>query len=47
VKFGVNAIEDAARSLLQLSEGIEHEKCGAPYNRADEVSVVPIEALGP
>jgi hypothetical protein len=59
VKLGVNSIEDAAHSLLQLSERVDQEKCGQPaalvvitstgyaYRRPDGVSVVPICALGP
>ena len=58
VKLGVNAIDSAARSLLDLSARVDHDRCGPPaalvvitstgyaYRRPDGVSVVPIGALG-
>jgi len=58
VKLGVSAIDAAARSLLDLSARVDHDRCGPPaalviitstgyaYRRPDGVSVVPIGALG-
>jgi predicted AAA+ superfamily ATPase len=58
VKLGVNAIDSAARSLLDLSARVDHDRCGPPaalvvitstgyaYRRPDGVSVVPIGVLG-
>jgi predicted AAA+ superfamily ATPase len=57
-KLGLNAIDAAAKSLLELSNRVDHDRCGAPaalvvitstgyaYRRPDGVSVVPIGALG-
>ena len=57
VKLGLNAIDAAAKSLLELSNRVDHDRCGAPaalvvitstgyaYRRPDGVSVVPIGAL--
>ncbi len=58
VKLGVNAIDSAARSLLDLSARVDHDRCGPPaalgvitstgyaYRRPDGVSVLRIGALG-
>ncbi len=54
----MHAIDAAARSLLNLADRVDHDRCGAPaalvvithtgyaYRRPDGVCVVPAGALG-
>lgn len=59
IKLGLSRIDDAARSLLKFADRVDTSRWGEPavlgvivergygYTRSDEVSVIPLGALGP